>query len=95
MTADEELQRLVDEQLQPGEEGWIRWDDGRLVWVRVDPDGSWTMLVPPVINPPEGRQAPLRPGALMRGLVNVIVVVQVGRKRPQKWSKKWRKWLCK
>lgn len=53
MTADEELQRLVDEQLQPGEEGWIRWDDGRLVWVRVDPDGSWTMLVPPVINPPE------------------------------------------
>lgn len=53
MTDDQELQQLIEEQLSPGEEGWVRWDDGQLVWVRVGLDGSWTIRTPPPLNPPE------------------------------------------
>jgi hypothetical protein len=49
----DEIEKLVDEQLQPGESGWIRHDDGEFVWVYVNEDGSYTYGTPPPLNPPE------------------------------------------
>lgn len=39
--------------LEPGETGWVRGEDGELVWVHVNPDGSHTPGTPPPLNPPE------------------------------------------
>jgi hypothetical protein len=39
--------------LEPGEAGWDRDEEGRLVWVRVNPDGSRTVGTPPPLTPPE------------------------------------------
>lgn len=44
---------MEDDTLQPGEEGWVRGDDGELIWVRVGVDGSWTPATPPPLTLPE------------------------------------------
>lgn len=53
MGAEEDIQRWLDERLDIGEEGWARGDDGELIWVRIEPDGSYTRRTPPPLNPPE------------------------------------------
>lgn len=42
--------------LQPGEEGWVRNQTGELVWVLVNKDGSHTPVTPPPLNPPQEGQ---------------------------------------
>jgi hypothetical protein len=54
MTEDDwDAEGLADEQLLPGEEGWIRGDDGKFVWVYVNPDGTYQPTTPPTLTPPE------------------------------------------